>query len=123
MFWVQLLRFLLTAAVMGLLAHIIGEALPRRWFRAEAFPYRAYAWEQNGKFYQKLGIRAWKDRLPDKSRLVRSAYRKSVAAHHEAGSMDRLVQETAFARQAGLRGHAPQDPPYRAGQERMKLPP
>lgn len=38
MFWVQLLRFLLTAAVMGLLAHIIGEALPRRWFRAEAFP-------------------------------------------------------------------------------------
>ena len=97
MFWVQLLRFLLTAAVMGLLAHIIGEALPRRWFRAEAFPYRAYAWEQNGKFYQKLGIRAWKDRLPDKSRLVRSAYRKSVAAHHEAGSMDRLVQETCVA--------------------------
>jgi hypothetical protein len=28
MFWVQLLRFLLTAAVMGLLAHIIGAAAP-----------------------------------------------------------------------------------------------
>lgn len=102
MFWVQLLRFLLTAAVMGLLAHIIGEALPRRWFRAEAFPYRAYAWEQNGKFYQKLGIRAWKDRLPDKSRLVRSAYRKSVAAHHEAGSMDRLVPGNL---RCGMRTH------------------
>ena len=80
MFWVQLLRFLLTAAVMGLLAHIIGEALPRRWFRAEAFPYRAYAWEQNGKFYQKLGIRAWKDRLPDMSRLMPDMVKKKLAA-------------------------------------------
>ena len=93
MFWVQLLRFLLTAAVMGLLAHIIGEALPRRWFRAEAFPYRAYAWEQNGKFYQKLGIRAWKDRLPDMSRLMPDMVKKKLAA---ADPMS-LVQETCVA--------------------------
>lgn len=97
MFWIQLLRFLLTAAVLGLLAHIVGEALPRRWFHAEAFPYRACAFEKGGRFYQKFGIRAWKDKLPDKSKVARGAYRKSIAAHHEAGALDRLVQETCVA--------------------------
>ena len=97
MFWIQLLHFLLTAAVLGLLAHIVGEALPRRWFHAEAFPYRACAFEKGGRFYQKFGIRAWKDKLPDKSKVARGAYRKSIAAHHEAGALDRLVQETCVA--------------------------
>lgn len=97
MLWVQLLRFLLTAAVLGLAAHLIGEALPRRWFRADAFPYRAYAWEQNGRFYQKLGIRAWKDRLPDKSKFAPGAYRKSVGAHRDGMRIERLLQETCVA--------------------------
>ena len=70
MFVSQLLRFLLTVATLGFLAHSIGEALPRRWFHADAFPWRAGRWEQGGRVYLKLGVRAWKDRLPDMSRFV-----------------------------------------------------
>ena len=97
MFVSQLLRFLLTVATLGFLAHSIGEALPRRWFHADAFPWRAARWEQGGRVYLKLSVRAWKDRLPDMSRFVHGMYRKNIRAHREADCMERLVQETCVA--------------------------
>ena len=97
MFVSQLLRFLLTVATLGFLAHSIGEALPRRWFHADAFPWRAGRWEQGGRVYLKLSVRAWKDRLPDMSRFVHGMYRKNIRAHREADCMERLVQETCVA--------------------------
>lgn len=30
---------------LALLAHPLGQALPRRWFDGERFPYRCYKWE------------------------------------------------------------------------------
>ena len=53
----ETLRFVIPVAVIGILAHVIGEALPRRWFDASRFPYRAYAFERNGRFYEALADR------------------------------------------------------------------
>lgn len=97
MFWTQLGRLVLTIAVVGALAHFIGEALPRTWFHPKKFPYRAFAWEQNGKFYQRIGIQRWKDWMPDKSKFVKSTYAKRVGSMRSAEHMLRLVQETCVA--------------------------
>lgn len=96
----ETLRFVIPVAVIGILAHVIGEALPRRWFDASRFPYRAYAFERNGRFYEALGIRKWKNVLPDKSRIAPGTYRKAIrggAQQHSAAHMERLLQETCVA--------------------------
>ena len=96
----ETLRFVIPVAVIGILAHVIGEALPRRWFDASRFPYRAYAFERNGRFYEALGIRKWKNVLPDKSRIAPGTYRKAIrgsAQQHIAAHMERLLQETCVA--------------------------
>lgn len=96
----ETLRFVIPVAVIGILAHVIGEALPRRWFDASRFPYRAYAFERNGRFYEALGIRKWKNVLPDKSRIAPGTYRKAIrgsAQQHSAVHMERLLQETCVA--------------------------
>lgn len=96
----ETLRFVISVAVIGILAHVIGEALPRRWFDASRFPYRAYAFERNGRFYEALGIRKWKNVLPDKSRIAPGTYRKAIrgsAQQHSAAHMERLLQETCVA--------------------------
>ena len=94
----QALRFALTVALVGIAAHFLGEALPRRWFDASRFPYRAFAFERNGRFYEALGIRRWKGLLPDKSRFAPGAYKKSIRAGQQTSAhMERLLQETCVA--------------------------
>ena len=75
-FW----RAALYAAALGILAHPVGQALPRRWFDPHRTPYRCRDWEQGGRVYNKLHIRRWKDRLPDMSRLMPDMVKKKLAA-------------------------------------------
>ena len=99
----QALRFALTVALVGIAAHFLGEALPRRWFDASRFPYRAFAFERNGRFYEALGIRRWKGLLPDKSRFAPGAYKKSIRAGQQTSAhMERLLQETCVAEMVHL---------------------
>ncbi len=93
----QMLLSVLVIAGLGILAHIVGEALPRRWFDPEKFPYRAYPWEKNGKFYEKLGVRRWKDRMPDKSRWVKGTYTKTLTNQSNPESLRHLLKETCVA--------------------------
>ena len=88
-FW----RAALYAAALGVLAHPVGQALPRRWFDPHQAPYRCRDWEKGGRVYNKLHIRRWKDRLPDMSRLMPDMVKKKLAA---ADPMS-LVQETCVA--------------------------
>lgn len=92
-----LLKSILYVAVLGVVSHFVGEALPRRWFVWNRFPWRAYAWERDGKIYNVLKIRAWKDRLPDMSRVVRRMVPKRVGKAPKAMEVWRLVAETCVA--------------------------
>ena len=88
-FW----RAALYAAALGVLAHPVGQALPRRWFDPHQAPYRCRDWAKGGRVYNKLHIRRWKDRLPDMSRLMPDMVKKKLSA---ADPMS-LVQETCVA--------------------------
>lgn len=84
-------------AAIGILTHFIGEALPRSWFHLEVFPYRECKWEQHGKFYDRFHIRAWKDHMPDKSKWVKGAFKKSLQNQADEKSLTHLLQETCVA--------------------------
>ena len=77
-------RFVVTVAGIGVLAHVLGQALPRRWFSPQAAPWRSLSWEKEGRIYRKVGIEWWKDHLPDDaSRHARDMEPKTLAAGSE----------------------------------------
>ena len=93
----RLLFCLLYIPAMGILAHMIGEALPRKWFNPEAWPFAPYKFEQNGRIYDKLAVRRWKDRLPDMSKVMHDMTRKSVSMSQGSKHAENVVRETCVA--------------------------
>lgn len=87
-------------AVLGLFVGWAGAALPRSWFDPDKFPYRCCKWENSGKFYEKLGIRLWKDRVPDISRRSGRMLRKQITGRPTAESLEALIRETCVAEAA-----------------------
>ena len=91
-FW----RAALYAAALGVLAHPVGQALPRRWFSGDRWPWAPAPFEKEGRFWRKLGVHRWKDKVPDMSRLLGDMVKKQLAPD---GKTDYalLVQETCVA--------------------------
>jgi glycosyl-4,4'-diaponeurosporenoate acyltransferase len=90
-FWYSILYI----AALGVLSHVVGQLLPRSWFEAQRFPYRVHAWEK--KTYEALGIRKWKTKVPDMSRLLGDMLKKEVAPDDSAAGVDALVKETCVS--------------------------
>ena len=94
----QYLRFGATVVVIGLLAHFIGEALPRRWFHYDRRPFLSWKWEKQGRIYEKkFHISHWKDRMLDKSQAVKSSVTKSVGNDATTAHLESLLAETCVA--------------------------
>lgn len=85
-------------ALLGVLSHIIGQALPRRWFNADRFPFSSFRWEQGGRIYETwFGIRAWKDKMPDMSRVMKDMLPKRLPQGAGEQDIGALVAETCVA--------------------------
>lgn len=82
---------------LGISSHIIGEALPRRFFDPSAFPYKCYSFEKGGKIYTAVGVEKWKDTVPDMSRLFPKMVAKKVRNHSDIASLEKLLTETCVA--------------------------
>lgn len=91
------LNCVLYIAAIGIASHFIGNALPRRWFRGDAFPFRSFGWERDGQIYRKIGIHRWKDKVPDMSKICGDMVRKEVASRPTAESLETLVAESCVA--------------------------
>ncbi len=82
-------------AAISVLSNPAG-SLIRRDFRPDAFPFKPWPFEKQGRFYERLHIRQWKDRVPDMSKYLRSLPPKAIrTASSEQAKM--LVQETCVA--------------------------
>lgn len=93
----SLLYAVIYIAVLGILSHFVGQALPRARFSAESFPYRTTDWENGGRVYEKLGIKHWKDALPDMSRIMPDMVKKKMTGQNREQGMDVLIAETCVA--------------------------
>ena len=61
------LAYMLTITV-GI--YIIGRIFPRKWIKEDKFPFRSFAFEKNGRIYDKIKIKKWKTKWPDASKLI-----------------------------------------------------
>lgn len=93
----KLLMSLIYVAVIGILAHYVGESLPRSLFSEYRFPYRSFKWEKGGKIYKYMHIKKWKNRLPDMSRIMRDMLPKRVTYDATSENIGALIKETCVA--------------------------
>jgi len=91
------LRFASIVGTLGVPSFFIGEKLPREWFDAERFPFSSFAWEKDGKVYEKIGVRKWKKITPDMSKYIRRAFPKQGSMMRDAAFLRRLLAETCSA--------------------------
>ena len=92
------LRCALYLLTLALLAHPVGQALPRRWFDGGRFPYACYKWEKQGKLYTRIGVDRWKTLGPDMSRILPDMVKKRVEPTAVTAAQTAvLVQETCVA--------------------------
>ncbi len=92
-FW----RSFFYAAIIGISAFFLGESLPRKWFSADRFPFRSWKWENNGKIYDRIRIKEWKDQVPDMSRMVKKMVPKRLGSCPSSADVELLIAETCVA--------------------------
>ena len=85
-------------AAIGLLSHIIGEALPRKWFDPEKKPYAPWKIENGGRLYKTLKVHKWKDKVPDMSRISPKMVKKRISfSSASSEAIEKIVTETCVA--------------------------
>ena len=94
----RLLNCIVYIAAIGLLSHLIGEALPRKWFNAEKKPYAPWKIENGGRLYKTLRVHKWKDKLPDMSKISPMMVKKSITfSSASSEAVSKIVTETCVA--------------------------
>lgn len=85
-------------AVIGSLFFVIGRILPKRWFCYDKFPYRSSWPEKENSVYLSLGVRKWKDKLPDMCAILPDVMpAKKLPKLITAKQMKLMIQETCVA--------------------------
>jgi glycosyl-4,4'-diaponeurosporenoate acyltransferase len=87
---------ILYVALIGILSNPFAAKFTRD-FAYGAFPFAPWGFEKNGRFYEKLGVRKWKDRVPDMSRVLKKLPPKNLRGGASAEQLETLVQETCVA--------------------------
>lgn len=93
----QILKFIFIFAVVGSMAFPFGQMLPRKNFDYRHYPFAPFKWEKQGMIYTKVRIQFWKDKVPDMSQHVKSAFRKKITVFRSAEYLEMLILETCVA--------------------------
>lgn len=80
----------------GLAAFPLGHLLRKHRYDPASLPFRAYTFEQDGKFYTRLGVAQWSRFLPDISRRAKG-YMPQKILSRDIEKLDTFIQETCVA--------------------------
>lgn len=93
----QYVRFALYVIGMGLLAGALGAKITYD-FDATRFPFKAHAWERDGRWYkERLHIEAWKDKVIDMSKASDHVAGRELGKMFTADDVHFLIQQTCVA--------------------------
>ncbi|MBS2968601.1 glycosyl-4,4'-diaponeurosporenoate acyltransferase [Metabacillus sp. KIGAM252] len=63
-------------------------------FRRSSFLYKKRKWERDGRFYERLAIKWWKDRLPEAGGWFKKGYSKKSLRSGNEENLDLFILET-----------------------------
>jgi glycosyl-4,4'-diaponeurosporenoate acyltransferase len=89
----QFCIFAIMVIVIGMASLIIGELIPRDWYKYDKFPFASYKWEKNGTIYAKLGVHYWKDSIPDATKILKPMFKKRLDMPRSPEHIKRLLVE------------------------------
>lgn len=81
------------SAIVGYIAH----RRPATAFADDSWLYRLRAVERGGRLYERLGIKRWKDRLPEAGALFTGGFSKRTVRTRDREVLERFVVETRRA--------------------------
>jgi glycosyl-4,4'-diaponeurosporenoate acyltransferase len=84
-------------AAWSILVGYAAHRLPTRRLRPEAWPWRTTRWERRGRVYRLLGVRRWKDRLPEAGACFEGGVSKRHLGGSDATHLQRFGTETVRA--------------------------
>lgn len=92
---------LIYLATISIIVFLIGRFFPRKWIFENSFPFRSFAFEKDGKLYEKIGIRQWKTRWPDASMILHGLFPKHYPKKRlESNNVEKipvLIKESCVA--------------------------
>lgn len=91
------LRMASIVGIFGIAAFFIGESLPRSMYDYRRFPFKCQPWEQDGRIYEKFGVRWLKTHSIDMSSIMPKAFPKQRTMSRDRAHLERLVQEMCNA--------------------------
>ena len=83
--------------ITGIVAFFVGRVLPKKWFRADLFPYRTLKFEDEGHFYDKFSVRKWQNKVPDMSKILPFMMPPKKLTGNYKERLPRMLQETCVA--------------------------
>ena len=93
-----LTRCIAWMALWGLICFPLGRLIKRLRPDWEKAPYAEWGWEDSGRAYEKVGIRRWKDFVPDVSKMFSAIVpRKAFSGRPDAAKLKDMLLETCVA--------------------------
>lgn len=93
-----LIKCILYLALIGAASFLLGRALPKSLFKGDRFPFRQFGWEKQGSVYERLGVRKWKEKLPDMSVILPKLMpSKRLPKDATSAQLTLMVRETCVA--------------------------
>ena len=85
-------------ALWGLACFPLGRLIKRLGPDWDRPPFSEWRWEDGGRAYEKVGIRAWKDIVPDISKVFsRIVPKKAISGRPDAAALRDMLRETCVA--------------------------
>ena len=64
-----LIRCFVYLVIIGTASFFLGRIIPKKWLNAFAFPFKEFKFENGGKIYERLNVKAWQNKVPDMSKI------------------------------------------------------
>jgi len=87
----------LYVVIIGILSNPVASLVKRDNIDYTRFPYCTHSFEKGGRLYDKIGIRRWKDKVPDMSNFLKNLVKKEIKAESTSADILRQIQETCVA--------------------------
>lgn len=92
------IKCVLYFALIGVSGFLLGRVLPKDMFHWDRFPFRLYKWEKQGSVYNALGIRKWKEKVPDMSTILPKLMpSKKLPKAANSQELTLMIEETCVA--------------------------
>ena len=94
----EFLNCVLYLAVTGFAFFLVGRIVPKNHFQADRFPFRSFRFEKEGRIYDALHIKKWKEGVPDMSVILPALIpSKRLPKVLTSAQLVSMIQETCVA--------------------------